>query len=98
MGGCLAIFLASFGAGRFYYGYLLAGFLKLALGLFAHCGTSIASKQAKSDGGGQKCGAICAPITLLAEIGFFVWWIWDMVVFFNGDLKPWDKPADCVFK
>ena len=116
-------------------GYLLAGFLKLALGLFAHCGTSIvrclttdwtssiyavrsglvirvfcrfcfvvplnlwslghvlcahtlvcddltgeipgsqASKQAKSDrNASYLCGAIAVPITLLAEIGFLVWW------------------------
>lgn len=94
--GLFAIFLATFGVARFYYGYILAGVFKLILGLFAHCGNAIGGNVAKKSDGDNKAKSFVL-VTFLAEIGFFVWWIYDMVVIWNHSLKPFGKPQNCFF-
>jgi len=95
--GCFAIFLAAFGVARFYYGYILAGIFKLLLGLFANCGSCVAGQQAKSDNSTADCCKKFSLCTCSAELGFFIWWIYDMVVIWNSSLKPFGKPDNCYF-
>lgn len=96
VGGLLTLFLGGLGAGRFYYGYIGLGVGWLFWTLFAHIGTAVGQGLTKAGGGAMIAGIVISILAALSQIGTFVWWIHDLVVMFNRDLKPFDM-SDCEF-